>query len=523
MSKVFSTLTIMLAGFALLASPAEDSRNLKKAIDKVDLGGEFLSAQTTPSSFNDFLKKLPSATNGKQELLPQVILKNIYRIFGSHLVKSAAASSKEVAPGCWVYKSYLYLGKENMQLPSIFTAVPAKNKELDFAQLPGDTLIAFSIEADGCAFYDVIKKELQTSPDIAPFVANIETVAEQSGINLRNCMKSMNGKFKFFAAGSSPADMRISLELPDKNGVVANILRQKLNLPPNASQTQLPVFIPVKLNMSSGKIVLQTATPAPANPGRLGDDPAFRNYISRTGTAGNGYFLMNARPQMVQLAKMMMPEQIKAVVDLKPFSMLAIIQRQNEGIYTVSAADFSLTSAFGKGTVSFLCGMLLPALNQARDRARTAACISNLKQISLGLMMYANDNKEHFPAPNGYRGLQLLIDNEYLTDMSTYSCPSSTVSYQGKKLTSECPYIYVGGALGAINKLKNPSRIPVVFERPGNHKKYAVVAFADGHVETVQIPGGNYTDPAQVIGLLSKSADISPEVLNKLLLAVAEN
>ncbi|MDR0933403.1 MAG: DUF1559 domain-containing protein [Victivallales bacterium] len=35
--------------------------------------------------------------------------------------------------------------------------------------------------------------------------------------------------------------------------------------------------------------------------------------------------------------------------------------------------------------------MLLPALNQARERARSTSCISNLKQLGLATGMYAND------------------------------------------------------------------------------------------------------------------------------------
>ena len=39
--------------------------------------------------------------------------------------------------------------------------------------------------------------------------------------------------------------------------------------------------------------------------------------------------------------------------------------------------------------------MLLPALSAARERARIANCIGNLKQVGLSTIMYAGDNKSH--------------------------------------------------------------------------------------------------------------------------------
>lgn len=46
--------------------------------------------------------------------------------------------------------------------------------------------------------------------------------------------------------------------------------------------------------------------------------------------------------------------------------------------------------------IAILAGMLLPALAKAKSKGQQARCMSNLKQISIGTTMYANDFNETF-------------------------------------------------------------------------------------------------------------------------------
>jgi hypothetical protein len=47
--------------------------------------------------------------------------------------------------------------------------------------------------------------------------------------------------------------------------------------------------------------------------------------------------------------------------------------------------------------IAILAALLLPALSSAKQRSWSATCISNLRQIGLGMKMYADENNESYP------------------------------------------------------------------------------------------------------------------------------
>ena len=81
--------------------------------------------------------------------------------------------------------------------------------------------------------------------------------------------------------------------------------------------------------------------------------------------------------------------------------------------------------------IAILAAMLLPALSQARERARSARCISNLKQIGLALHMYAQDWDNCFPISHNIYftyndGIRQLVSLKYLPtkEKNIFRCPS---------------------------------------------------------------------------------------------------
>ena len=50
--------------------------------------------------------------------------------------------------------------------------------------------------------------------------------------------------------------------------------------------------------------------------------------------------------------------------------------------------------------IAILAGLLLPALSRAKAKAQGIACLNNLKQLQLGWLLYAGDNRENLPGDN---------------------------------------------------------------------------------------------------------------------------
>jgi len=82
--------------------------------------------------------------------------------------------------------------------------------------------------------------------------------------------------------------------------------------------------------------------------------------------------------------------------------------------------------------IAILAAMLLPALAQAREKGRQASCTSNLKQIALGGLMYADDYAEYFPHHDcGWEnrvGVKCYAAKiyPYVKDLKIFECPSDS-------------------------------------------------------------------------------------------------
>ncbi|MDB6041108.1 MAG: prepilin-type N-terminal cleavage/methylation domain [Verrucomicrobiales bacterium] len=82
--------------------------------------------------------------------------------------------------------------------------------------------------------------------------------------------------------------------------------------------------------------------------------------------------------------------------------------------------------------IAILAGMLLPSLAKTKEKGRQTACLSNMRQIGLGTMMYAQDQQDYLPYGYSYTwpGQKELywwqdLCRPYIHVEAVYSCPSA--------------------------------------------------------------------------------------------------
>lgn len=70
--------------------------------------------------------------------------------------------------------------------------------------------------------------------------------------------------------------------------------------------------------------------------------------------------------------------------------------------------------------IAILAAMLLPALAKAKAKAHNIQCVSNLKQVTLGITLFSLDNEDRFPFPVDQNGAAILGSTLDLNTSTTW-------------------------------------------------------------------------------------------------------
>ena len=142
--------------------------------------------------------------------------------------------------------------------------------------------------------------------------------------------------------------------------------------------------------------------------------------------------------------------------------------------------------------IAILAGMLMPALSQARERGRSANCISNLRQLALAGSSYGGDYGDYLVFASGttstavYTSIPWYQQLDDYVPSNTFHCPGgpnhtrkydSGVKFNDNTLFKGTYSVQRitgrGGQPGDIYRkitdVKRPSRVPMYFD--GNYNK----------------------------------------------------
>jgi prepilin-type N-terminal cleavage/methylation domain-containing protein/prepilin-type processing-associated H-X9-DG protein len=151
--------------------------------------------------------------------------------------------------------------------------------------------------------------------------------------------------------------------------------------------------------------------------------------------------------------------------------------------------------------IAILAAILFPVFAQAREKARQASCLSNLKQLATAIQMYAQDYDSHwvpayyYPAGQGNITLGLYwwydLIQPYARSYDVWICPSwhGTYDYGRKLLPADRPrplrfsYAFNELAFNAID----PNR-PGKWTAPANAGGYTIDRDITPHESSIENP-----------------------------------
>jgi len=150
--------------------------------------------------------------------------------------------------------------------------------------------------------------------------------------------------------------------------------------------------------------------------------------------------------------------------------------------------------------IAILASLAVPAYQRVIQSGRATGCVSNLRQISVGLGAYLTDNNNVMPTLQTARASisddVQVIDNtlsKYITAPSVFACPADVNGFAKTTGTSYFWNVALNGQTASnlsfmpllqTQNTQAPSQIPIMADKEGFHPYLANkvnVLYADGH------------------------------------------
>lgn len=144
--------------------------------------------------------------------------------------------------------------------------------------------------------------------------------------------------------------------------------------------------------------------------------------------------------------------------------------------------------------VAVLAALLMPVTRRVRARSQAVACVSNLRQLGMGLQSYLSENDQTMPVLAAGRETRAeeakTIDNtldRYVSAPKVFACPADDRGLAEKTGTS---YFWNPALNGQRTSnltfltIDAASRIPILSDKEGFHlyrENKVNILFADGH------------------------------------------
>ncbi len=153
--------------------------------------------------------------------------------------------------------------------------------------------------------------------------------------------------------------------------------------------------------------------------------------------------------------------------------------------------------------IAILAALLLPVLAKSKEQGRSAACLSNLRQVGVALQLYAQDNDNKVPSlldvavgvppTNELTRMEVTLSN-YLGNVRVLLCPSDNKDLFAQTGSSYAWNNLVNGQdadhFVVLNLNYDPHNIPLAFDKEAFHATIGIgrgvnYLYADGHIKNL--------------------------------------